>query len=127
MGGRTGLLVAYDAESAPCRRFVDWVGARDRNGSIVFFPLQNPELVRLAPELAGRPLHGEVHGIDLGGRQVRSGAALLPWVLARLPSWGWAALALRLPGLGPAAAWLWSRRIARTRERQGRQPFQDRF
>jgi hypothetical protein len=94
---------------------------------VVFFPLQNPELVRLAPELAGRPLHGEVHGIDLGRRETWSGPALLPEILGRLPRWRWLAPALHLPGLRQLAAWRWNRRLDQRRARHGRQPFQDRF
>jgi predicted DCC family thiol-disulfide oxidoreductase YuxK len=123
----TSLLIAYDAECSPCCRLVDWVGARDRWGRVVFFPLQNPELVRLAPELAGRPLHGEVHGIDLGRRETWSGPALLPEILGRLPRWRWLAPALHLPGLRQLAAWRWNRRLDQRRARHGRQPFQDRF
>lgn len=127
MSGAPVLLVAYDAECGPCRRLVDWAGARDRHGRLVFFPLQNPELVRLAPELAGRDLHGDVHGLELGAGRVWSGADLLPRILDRLPGWAWAGLALRLPGVGAMAARSWRRRIDRQRTVQGRQPFQDRF
>jgi len=58
------LLLAYDAECPLCRRLVDWVQRRDRWGLIIPFPLQNPELVRMAPELAGRPLQAALHGLD---------------------------------------------------------------
>jgi predicted DCC family thiol-disulfide oxidoreductase YuxK len=123
----TSLLIAYDAECSPCCRLVNWIGVRDRWGLVVFFPLQNPELVRMAPELAGRPLHGEVHGMDLGRREIWSGPALLPRILSRLPWWRWVAPALRLPGLRHAAAWVWTRRVDQRRAVHGRQPFQDRF
>lgn len=123
----SSLLIAYDAECGPCRRLVDWIGARDRQGLMAFFPLQNPELVRMAPEFAGRPLHGEVHGMDLASRETWSGAALLPRILARLPRWCWLAPLLRLPGLRQALAWGWNRRMQRGLAIRGRQPFQDRF
>lgn len=121
------LLVAYDAECPPCCRRADWIRARDRRGRVVFFPLQNPELVRLAPELAGLDLHGEVHGLDLDRRTVYRGADLLAEALLRLPGWSWAGRLLRLPGLRQAAEGSWRRRTARGRELRGRQPFQDRF
>ncbi len=127
MARPSSLLVAYDAECGPCCRLADWIRSRDRWGLVVFFPLQNPELVRLAPELAGRDLHGEVHGLVLEGRQVRSGPDLLPLALARLPRWRLAAFLLRLPGPRQLAAWLWWRRIGRRRDLHGKQPFQDRF
>lgn len=123
----SSLLIAYDAESSSCCRLVDWIGARDRWGLMVFFPLQNPELVKLAPELAGRPLHGEVHGIDTARREIWSGAALLPRILGRLPRWRWVAPLLLLPGLRQLATWAWNRRVDRGRSIRGRQPFQDRF
>jgi len=123
----SALLVAYDAECGPLCRLVDWAGARDRHGRLVFFPLQNPELVKLAPELAGRALHGEVHGLDLADRRIRSGPELLPALLGRLPGWSWVAPLLRLPGPSQLLAWAWRRRLDPHRLRRGRQPFQDRF
>jgi hypothetical protein len=48
-------LLAYDAEDSGCRRLVDWIQRRDSSGLVVSFPLQNPELVHVAPELAGLP------------------------------------------------------------------------
>jgi predicted DCC family thiol-disulfide oxidoreductase YuxK len=127
MARPSSLLIAYDAECRPCCQLVDWIRARDRWGLVVFFPLQNPELVKLAPELAGRALHGEVHGMDLGQRAIWSGPALLPQVLGRLPGWRWLAPLLRLPFLRQLVARAWARRVDQRRTRQGRQPFQDRF
>lgn len=127
MSKPSSLLIAYDAECNPCCRLVDWVGARDRWGLVVCFPLQNPELVKLAPELAGRALHGEVHGMDLALRLTWSGPELLPRILARLPGWRWLAPTLRVPGLRQLCAWAWNRRLDQRRSRHGRQPFQDRF
>ncbi len=127
MAAASSLLIAYDAECGPCCRLADWAGARDRRGLLVFFPLQNPELVKLAPELAGRPLHGEVHGLDLADRRIWSGPELLPRLLGRLPGWAWLAPLLRLPGPSQLLGWAWRRRMDQRRSRQGRQPFQDRF
>jgi hypothetical protein len=92
-------LLAYDAEDGGCRRLVDWVQRRDRSGLVVSFPLQNSELVLVAPELAGLPQAGQVHGFDTRTRQVRSGARMLPSLLGRLPGWGWLAPLAGLPGL----------------------------
>lgn len=127
MARRSGLLVAYDAECGPCCRLADRIRSRDRRGLVVFFPVQNPELARLAPELAGRDLHGDVHGLDLERRSVHHGVGLLAEVLARLPGWAWAGLLVRLPGPRHFAAWIWRRRVERRRELHGKQPFQDRF
>lgn len=103
------LLLAYDGECSLCRRMVDWIQRRDRWGLVVTFPLQNAELLRMAPELAGRPLHREIHAVDTGNRSVVAGAAVFPRVLARLPRWRMLAPMLALPGVAPFArrAYLW--------------------
>lgn len=99
------LLVAYDGECHHCRKKADWVRERDTWGLIEVFPLQHPDLVQIAPELAGRVLFGELHGMDLRSRQVFRGPALLPELLSRLPRWRVVAPLLRLPGLARCAAW----------------------
>jgi hypothetical protein len=80
---------------------VDWIQRRDTSGLVVSFPFQNAELVRVAPELAGLPQAGQVHGYDARTRQVHSGAGMLPSLLSRLPGWGWLA---PLAVLAPLAA-----------------------
>ncbi len=97
------LLVAYDGECALCCRMMDWVRRRDRWGLVVTFPLQNAELPRMAPELAGRPLHLEIHAVDMGTREVRAGAEVLTWVLRRLPRWRLLAPLMGLPGVSSCA------------------------
>jgi predicted DCC family thiol-disulfide oxidoreductase YuxK len=93
------LLVVYDAESARSRRWVDWIRRRDTAGLIVTFPFQNPELVRIAPELAGRPLHLVHHGLDTRTRRIWTGERLLPHVWARLPRWRWVIFLTWIPGI----------------------------
>jgi len=78
---------------------MDWVQRRDRWGLVVTFPFQNPELLHVAPELAGRALHLEIHGVDTAHRRVFAGADLLPQVLRRLPRWRVIAPLLELPGV----------------------------
>jgi hypothetical protein len=103
--GRDGLsgvlpapfLLAYDAEDSGCRRLVDWAQRQDRSGLLVSFPLQNGELVLVAPELAGLPQTGEVHGFDTRTRNLRSGPSLMPGLLSRLPGWRWLAPLACLP------------------------------
>jgi len=70
---------------------VDWTQRRDRDGVVVAFPFQNAELVRVAPELAGLPQAGEVHGYDTRSREIRSGPLMMPSLLERLPGWRWVA------------------------------------
>ncbi|MBS1784635.1 MAG: DUF393 domain-containing protein [Acidobacteria bacterium] len=103
---KSRLLVAYDAECTHCRKKADWVRERDRDGLIEVFPLQHPDLARIAPELAGRFLHGELHGLDLATRTVLKGPPLLPELLSRLPRWKLVAPLLQIPGVARAAAWL---------------------
>jgi predicted DCC family thiol-disulfide oxidoreductase YuxK len=93
------LLVVYDAESHQGRRWVDWIQKRDSQGLIVPFPCQNPELVRIAPELAGRPLQRTIHGLDTLTRQVWAGENLPPQVWARLPGWRWVIFLTWIPGI----------------------------
>ena len=102
LDGLTGALpapylLAYDAEDGGCRRLVDWIQRRDRSGLVVSFPFQNAELVLVAPELAGLPQAGQVHGFDTRTRKLRSGAKLLPGLFSRLPGWGWLAPLASLP------------------------------
>lgn len=99
------LLVAYDAECSLCVKRAEALRARDSRGLLVLFPLQHPELARMAPELAGLRLHGELHGLDLATRRVLKGPELLPELASRLPRWAWAAPLLRIPGLARAVAW----------------------
>jgi hypothetical protein len=83
------LLIAYDAENRRSRSWVDWCQARDSEGLLIAFPFQNAELLKIAPELAGRPLHLQLHGLDTRTREVWAGAELLPQVWSRLPRWRW--------------------------------------
>jgi hypothetical protein len=99
------FLLAYDAEHGGCRRLVDWVQQRDTSGLVVSFPFQNAELVHVAPELAGLPQAGQVHGYDTRTRKVHSGAQLLPSLFSRLPGWGWLA---PLAGLPPVSALIYA-------------------
>ncbi len=121
------LILAYDAECSLCCRLMDRLRERDRLGLLVFFPLQGKDLVLFAPELAGRNLHGEIHGLEESTRRVWSGADLLPHVLGRLPRWRWVAPVLGLPGLRQLVAWVWRRRAERRFRISGKQPFSDRF
>lgn len=104
------LLVVYDGECALCRRMIDWVQLRDRWGLMVTFPFQNPELPRMAPELAGRPLHLAIHCLDTRTREVFAGAEALPPILRRLPRWRILASLMGLSGMAPLArrCYLWS-------------------
>jgi hypothetical protein len=93
-------LLIYDAENARCRQLIDWIQKRDETGLVVSFPHQNPQLLHVAPELAGLALAGEVHGFDTRNRRLQHGARLLPTLFRRLPGLRWLALLASLPAVG---------------------------
>jgi len=92
-------LLVYDAENAGCRGMIDWIQRRDASGLVVAFPLQNTELVHVAPELAGLYLATEIHGFDTRSREVHRGPRLLPSLFRRLPGWKWLAPVVAIPAL----------------------------
>ena len=77
----------------------------------------------LAPELGGRPVEKEIHGLDLGTRAVWAGADLLGPIARRLPGWMWLAPVLALPGLPGLLNRVYLRWAAWRFRRTGRQPF----
>ncbi len=93
------LLIAYDGECSLCIRRADWLKRQDTQAQLMLFPLQHPELVRIAPELAGRTLHGQVHGMDLTTREVFIAGELLSPLVKALPRWSWLSLFFVIPGL----------------------------
>lgn len=103
-------LLIYDAADAQCRRLVDWIQKRDRDGRVVAFPFQNPELVRVAPELAGLPLDRGIHGFDPRTRTIQEEARALPGLLRLLPGWRWLAPLARLHVVARLFAWFIGRR-----------------
>lgn len=117
------LLLAYDPACTLCCRMTLWLARQDRQGLLLILSVRDPELLVLAPELGGKPVEKEIHGLDLGTREVWAGTDLLRPIARRLPGWGWAALLLAVPGLPRLLnrvylAWaVW--RFRRT----GRQPF----
>ena len=118
----TPYLLVYDAESAACRHLVDWIQLRDRTGLVVSFPFQNGELVRVAPELAGRPLQFEIHAVDTGNRCVWAGAEVLPQLMRRLPRWRIVAPLLSLPGVSSLVGRIYRRFAAGRYRLSGRTP-----
>jgi predicted DCC family thiol-disulfide oxidoreductase YuxK len=93
------LLVAYDPECPHCRAIADWARARDASGLMVFFPIQNHELLRMAPELGGLPLSETIYGVDASTRRVFSAGGLWLQMALRMPGWRLLGLVFSLPGL----------------------------
>ncbi|HEY3401209.1 MAG TPA: DCC1-like thiol-disulfide oxidoreductase family protein [Geothrix sp.] len=117
------LLIAYDPACILCCRMALWLARRDRRGLLHIVSLRDPDLVALAPELAGRPLEKEIHGLDLGTRQLWAGPDLLRPIAQRLPGWRWGAPILALPGLPGLLNRLYLRWAAWRFRRTGRPPF----
>lgn len=117
------LLLAFDPACTLCCRMTLWLSRRDRKGLLLALPLRDPALLELAPELAGRPVEREIHGLDLGTRQVWAGADLLRPIARRLPGWRWAAPLLALPGLPGLLNRIYLRWAAWRFRRTGLPPF----
>jgi predicted DCC family thiol-disulfide oxidoreductase YuxK len=93
------LLLAYDPACTLCCRLALWLARRDHRGLLLILSVRDPDLMALAPELAGKPVEKEIHGLDLGTREVRAGADLLRPIALRLPAWWWLSLPLGIPGI----------------------------
>jgi len=117
------LLLAYDPACTLCCRMAVWLARRDRQGLLHVVSLRDPDLLRLGPELAGFPLEKEIHGLDLGTREVRAGADLLRPIARRLPAWRWLSPLLALPGVPRLVNRSYLRWSAWRFRRTGRQPF----
>jgi predicted DCC family thiol-disulfide oxidoreductase YuxK len=117
------LLLAYDPACTLCCRMALWLARRDRQGRLLIVSLRDPELLALAPELAGRPLEKDIHGLDLGTRDIQVGADLLRPIARRLPGWRWLSPILGLPGFPALLNRLYLRWAAWRFRRTGRQPF----
>lgn len=92
------LLIAYDAERPADRQWVDRLQRWDRRGVLIAFPIQNAELLHLAPELAGLSLHTALHAVDCAARAVYVGREVRAEAYRRLGFWK--ALLFRISDLG---------------------------
>lgn len=117
------LLLAYDPACTLCCRMALWLARGDRQGLLHIVSLRDPDLLTLAPELAGRPVEKEIHGVDLGTREVRTGADLLRPIARRLPGWQWLSPILGIPGFPHLINRIYLRWAAWRFRRTGRQPF----
>lgn len=117
------LILAYDPACTLCCRMALWLAKRDRRGRLHLTTLRDPDLLAMAPELAGRPLEREIHGLDLGTREIFAGADLLRPIARRLPGWKWLSPVLGLPGLPTLLNRVYLRWAVWRFRRTGRPPF----
>jgi len=117
------LILAYDPACTLCCRMALWLARRDRQGLLLILPVRDPQLLLLAPELGGKPVEKEIHGLDLGTREIRAGADLLHPIARRLPGWHWVAPLLALPGLPATLNRLYLAWATWRFRRTGRPPF----
>jgi predicted DCC family thiol-disulfide oxidoreductase YuxK len=117
------LILAYDPACTVCCRMALWLARRDRRGLLHITNLRDPDLLALAPELAGKPLEKEIHGLDLGTRAIYAGADLLRPIARRLPGWQWLSPVLGVPGFPALANRIYLRWAAWRYRRTGQQPF----
>jgi predicted DCC family thiol-disulfide oxidoreductase YuxK len=119
----TPLLLAYDPTCIHCCRLALGLARRDQRGLLLILSVRDPDLLILAPELAGKPMEKEIHGLDLGTREVCAGADLLRPIAQRLPAWWWLALLFALPGIPILTNWIFLRWSGWRFRRTGRLPF----
>ncbi len=117
------LLLAYDPACTLCCRMALWLARRDHLGLLLVLSVRDPELLALAPELGGKPVEKEIHGLDLGTREIWAGADLLGPIARRLPGWRWLAPVLGIPGLARLLNRVYLRWATWRFRRTGRQPF----
>jgi predicted DCC family thiol-disulfide oxidoreductase YuxK len=118
----TPLLLAYDPACLRCCRLALGLARRDQRGLLLILSVRDPDLLAMAPELAGKLLEKEIHGLDLGTREVRAGADLLRPIARRLPAWWWLSLLLGIPGIPMLANLIFLRWSAWRFRRTGRLP-----
>ena len=119
----TPLLLAYDPACTLCCRMALWLARRDRRGLLLIVSLKDPTLLALAPELAGWPIEREIHGLDLGTREIRAGADLLYPIARRLSGWRWMSPLLAIRGLPAMLNRVYLRWAVGRFRRTGRHPF----
>ena len=117
------LLLAYDPACTLCCRMALWLARRDRQGLLLILAVRDPNLLALAPELGGMAVEKEIHGLDLGTREVRAGADLLRPIARRLPGWRWLSPVLGVPGFPRLLNRVYLRLAAWRFRRTGRPPF----
>lgn len=117
------LILAYDPACTLCCRMALWLARRDNQGLLLILAVRDPELLNLAPELGGKPVEREIHGLDMATREIRAGADLLRPIARRLPGWRWVSPLLAIPGLTGLLNRVYLKWAAWRFGRTGRQPF----
>ncbi len=92
----------YDDLCSFCRRFLDWVARRDKEGLIEPVGFRDPRLPQITPSLTGEKLFGSMHLVFPDGK-ILSGHRAMPKLLGLLPGLAWLAWLLKIL---PGADWL---------------------
>ncbi len=105
--------LVYDGECGLCRQCVDLVRRWDREHRLATLPFQDQ--ARVAGFGIPLPALAAAMHLVLPDGTVFAGADAAPEVLRLLPGKRWLAPAFGIPGVMPAARWLYARIAARRR------------
>lgn len=91
-------ILVFDGECGFCRRSVEWIRDRDRDGRIEPVPFQSD---RVGPEFRGVRRQAFEHAMHLFSPEGRgwSGARAGEQILRLLPRWRWVAPLFGIPGV----------------------------
>lgn len=116
-GGRPRFTVIYDGDCKVCRRSVEWLRERDREGLLEPVPYQDPGIPERFPQLPADRFQEALQLIGPGGER-REGARAVARILTLLPRWRPLGFLMDVPGIRGVAGWVY-RRVAASRRRFG--------
>lgn len=111
------LTLFYDGNCPFCKREVDWLRKRDRDGKLDYVDICDPGFDQGQHRLQGRDVHARIHAVRADG-EVLEGMAVFREVYRRL-GLGWLLAPTGWPVLRPTFDLLY-RLFARNRLRLGR-------
>lgn len=105
------LYVIYDGDCHLCKASVEWLKSKDRDGQLVFTPLQDPEVL-LRYDIPYQEAMAEMQAI-IDGKRYKGAEGVLR-VVSNLPRYGWLKVGLRSKLFMVAAAYVY-KQIAKRR------------
>ncbi len=111
--------IVYDDTCRFCRRQMDSIRGRDRDGIFEFLPNRDPALLKRFPQLAGDDLNNGLR-LVLPDQRVFVGADAVHQIARRLPSTRWFAWLYRVPVVHTLARWTYGYIAARRYRLAGR-------